>query len=195
MKQILIIVGWFFKTITLELFTLTAVLIAPLAWYWPKTFSWYLDNEILNPKTNADYKLWLLGKKNNFWTFYRWHGFRNRMWNFRMKFTKAQGKEVLMEVILNTLKRNGWPVPATETAAWKWIDKNGNEGWQVNSGVKISTTYSTVGTVFMFYRVANKNYFRYSTAQKIKVFNKMFYISLKLGTNDKRNVLTFKIQA
>ena len=179
---------WFINTIPLELFSLTAYVVVPLAYVLPKTFNWYLDDEI---KTGIDYKIWSQGRKDNFATFYKWHANRNRMWNLRRKFYIDTTYIIIDKVIKNTLTRNGSPVNANQTASFKWIDKFGNEGWQVNSGVKVSKKYSTVGINFILFSVGKKKYFRFSLAKKY--FNK-YYITIKLGTNDKRNIITFKKQ-
>lgn len=180
-------IRWFINTIPLEIFTLSAYVVCPLAYWFPKTFNWYLDDEIL---TAEDYKIWSQGRKNNFRTFYEWHGKRNRMENLRRKFYIDTTNLFVERTIINTLKRNGFDVACTETASFKWIDKFGNEGWQVNNGVEISIRYSTIGVVFIIFSIGKKKYFRFSLAKKIG----KYYINIKLGTNRRRNLITFKIQ-
>ena len=174
---------WFIQTIPLEIFTLSALVLAPFGYFFPKTFNWYLDDEINNSETNKDYKIWLAGRRENFYTFYLWHGLRNRMWNFRRKFRPEQCRLILTDVRISELYRNGKQVPATETASYKWIDALGNEGWQVNRGVRISEKYSTIGTTYIFFKVNGKKYFRFSTAREVKIFGKTYYLTIKLGTN------------
>ena len=180
-------IRWFINTIPLEVFSLTAYVVCPLAYYFPKTFNWYLDDEIID---GEDYKIWSQWRKNNFRTFYEWHGKRNRMWNLRRKFYIDTTNLFVERTIIHTLKRNGFDVPITETASWKWIDRFGNEGWNVNEGVKISYRYSIIGINFIIFSVGKKKYFRFSIAKKIG----KSYITIKLGTNDKRNIITFKRQ-
>jgi len=47
-------------------------------------------------------------------------------------------------------------------AGLKWINKQGEEGWQVNSGVKISQDYSIFGEMALYYRIKDKLYYKRS---------------------------------
>ena len=190
LKRLLVICKWFLGTIPFELFTFSAFLLGYFAWWFPKTFNWYLDDHL----EDEDYKVWFKGRKNNFLTFVKWHIGRNRMQNLRYKIAPPKGDIVLTDVIIDDLYRNGKKVPPTETAAYKWIDDYNNEGWQVNKGVIISQKYSTIGETYIYFKMGDKNYFRYSLGREIKLFGRIFYLTIKLGTSDKRNVLTIKIQ-
>ena len=194
----LTILKWFFAVVPIGIFTaITAPILTPLAWLLEQVLPdknplwWWLDDEIESSETNED---WLIYKQNNKFAWYKWHAIRNTGWNLKNLFKPEQGKLILTDVLVNRLYRNGVKVPATETASYKWIDDYGNEGWQVNSGVIISKKYSTIGKVYIFFKVNDKQYFRFSLAKEIKIFGATFYLTIKLGTNNKRNILTIKLQ-
>jgi hypothetical protein len=198
MKRLQIFLKWFFAVAPIGLFTMvTAPVLAPLAWLIEQIlpnhnpFWWWLDDEIEHEATNED---WLIYKQKTKFAWYIWHGIRNTGWNLKNLFKPEQGKLTLTDVVIDNIWCNGDQMQPTATATYKWIDENGNEGYQVNSGVKISKKYSIIGTVYIFFTVNNKSYFRYSTAREIKLFGKTYYLTIKLGTNNKRNILTLKIQ-
>ena len=211
-KKIVAYIRWFLMVIPLEIFSFTALIIYPIAYIidklgWFNPLWVYLDDEIKHEATNKDFILWAAanGGKKSFITLYRWHAVRNRIWNARQYFKPRRGRlncvwniEKIVEVKKDTLTRNGKKVDINglclEDAGFKWIDKFGNEGWQVFSGVKISEKYSTKGTLYMFYTVRNKLYFRYTHASIFSIWGGQFLIEFKIGTSEKRYLLTFKIK-
>ena len=205
-------IRWFLMVIPLEIFSFTAFVLYPIAYIIDKLGIYnplwvYLDDEIKDDKYNTDFILWAAanGGKKRFLTLFKWHVLRNRTWNIRQYFKPRRGRvncvwniEKIIEVKKDTLTRNGKKVDINglclEDAGFKFIDKYGNEGWQVHSGVKISEKYSTKGTLYMFYTVRNRLYFRYSYAGIFSVFNNEFLVEFKIGTSEKRHLLTFKIK-
>lgn len=200
-------IKWFFAIIPLGICSaLTAPFIYPLAYYtkW-KIFWLWLDDEIYSNETNQDWLIFCNGEVDNFKHLYKWHGFRNTMWNLKQlikpqsaRINCYHNEEEIVQVIQDNLKRNGKRVSiyndCLELASWRFIDKNGNEGWQVNKGVKVSRLYSTVGTSELWYKANGKLYYRYSTAREFKVFGKSFYFTFAIGATEKRYLLILKIQ-
>lgn len=205
-------IRWFLMVIPLELFGFTAFIMYPLAYLLDKykiyNVLWiYLDDEIKSEETNKDFLVWAKshGGKDTFIGNYRWHAGRNRVWNLRRYFKPRKGREhckwnieEIVEVKKDTLVRNGKKVDITgtclESGGFRWIDKYGNEGWHVNSGIKISEKYSTKGNLYMFYTVRNRLYFRYSYIGIFRIFGNEFALEFKIGTSEKRHLLNFKIK-
>lgn len=202
---------WFFVYVPLGIFaTLTSPIVCvpifllsflgrfnPLYW----VFWFWMDKEIYNDKTNADWKVY---KKGNIFRWYIWHGIRNTMWNVKrsLKPKKARenckwNKEIILEVIKDSLTRNGEKISihenCLEVAGFKWITKSGEEGWHVFSGEKMSKKYSNIGTVFIWYEALGSIYPRFSSAEPIKLFGKRYWIYFAIGASDKRYLLNFKI--
>lgn len=193
MNKIWTHIRWFLIFIPLGVFSLTAFFVFPLA-YLMRNFSFnplwiYLDaSKYKNGELAEDYKDFLNGKKDNFINSYLWGGVRNRIWNLIELIRPKQGKEVIVSS-KGQLYRNGKEVSILEFAAWKWL-KNGIGGWNTNSGDEINLEKSTIGKSSVYYKVKGKLYYRYSRAWKIG----KYYFNLKYGTNNKRYLLTFKIQ-
>ena len=220
LRKILSHIKWFFVVIPVGIFGLTSIIIFPIAWLFRglgkfNPFWIWLDDEINNDETNEDFKLWLLNQQpeNNFVSLYKWHTGRNRVWNLinlvKPKTARDHCKsneEKFVEVKIDDLWRDGNKVniygDCLEMASYKWIDRFGNEGWQVNQGVKISDKYSTKGTSELWYEAKGKLYYRYSTARVSKqlgfskkfpfIVKKDYYFQFKMGANHKRYILTFK---
>jgi len=152
------------------------------------TFFYLDDSKYKDGELAEDFKEFLNSKKNNFINSYLWAGVRNRIWNFRSLFKIKKGKEIIVSS-KGQLFRNGRKVSILEFASWKWL-KNGFGGWQTNNGDEINPEKSTTGKSSVYYTVNDKLYYRYSRAWK---YGK-YYLNLKYGTNDKRYLLTFKIQ-
>lgn len=202
---------WFLVYLPMGLFALiTSPIIAAICFpfsllkkwspfYW--VFWLWMDSEIYNTKTNADWKVY---KKGNVFRWYLWHAFRNTMWNVKSRLKPKQARvncvsnnEIFVEVLQDNLERNGKPVDVYgdcfERAQLKWITKEGLEGWHVFSGDKISKTYSTIGTSELWYTALGSLYYRFSTVRVIKLFSKRFWLSFAMGSTDKRYLLNFKI--
>ena len=190
---------WFFVVFFIGIFgILTAWLFYPL-WnltHWKVFWIWedstkYKDNGFQN-----DYKVYIEqhGGKETFKVKYKWHVLRNRIWNLNSLFTPKQGAEKIKKIVIDKLYRDGKKVVIggewVEIAGLKYKAKEGQDPWQVNRGDEIDFKYSNIGTSFIYYTIRNKLYFRYSTCRNIW----KYWITLKLGTDNKRFILTFKLQ-
>lgn len=167
-----------------------------------------------------DYETFLNGKHPyNIIKLFIWYH-RNRCWNLLKLFGSENGNEYLVEEIKNTLENNGFPIKLSDEegymkhencAGLKWINKNGDQGWQVFSGVKISYLYSIIGIGTLYYRIGNKIYFRHSKCVKLKgfwlwfwrflllfmlkwTFKKDLWFTLKYEANEELGTIHFKIQ-
>ena len=158
----------------------------------------------MSDETNEDWIIYCNSKPNNLMYLYRWHAFRNTMWNAKelvkpenARYNCKWNFEEVKELLIDQLYRNGERVninsKCLEMASYKWIDKQGNEGWQVNRGVKISAKYSTIGKSSLWYTANGKLYFRYSIAKEIKLFGKTFYYQFRMGASHERYLLILKI--
>lgn len=202
-------VKWFLITIPLGLFkSITAPLLYPLADLmkdWRFNILWvYLDDGAYNEDGSfaVDYNLWLInngGLKESFIQRYRWGAFRNSMYNLVDLIKPKQGKEIIYDMKINELIFKDKPLLIDNDskypymAALKFIDSQGNDGWNVNQGDWISFNHTIHGTSYFYYKVQNKIYFRYSQVKVVKYF--LFwkrYRTLKLGTNPYRYIISLK---
>jgi hypothetical protein len=167
-------------------------------------FWWWLDDEINNEDTNADWKVTYTNYPKWF-KYYWWHANRNKMWNFQQKYIKVKkarenckwNEEVIQEILQNSLTNNYERVDifgdCLMMAGFKWITENGEEGWHVFRGKDISRKYSILGTCELWYRAKGTLYYRYSTAKRIKLFGKSYWFYFAIGNTQKRRLLNFKI--
>lgn len=201
---------WFLVVVPIGLTALiTAPIIYPIAellkslkrfnpfWMWLDDTAYNKDGSFAE-----DYYLWLLnngGLKETFIQRYKWCAFRNTMWNLKDAIKPKEGKEIIYDMKINSLIYKGEPLLVTNEskypymAALKFIDKDGNSGWQVNQGEFISFNHTIHGTSYFYYTVNNTLYFRYSQVKVVRYFLLWKrYRTLKLGTNNVRYVLTLK---
>lgn len=207
MLKIWFYIKWFLIVIPLGIWaTISAPILYPLAVLLRpfKNPLWiYLDDEILQNETNGDWKLY---KQNapKWWKHYQWHAFRNTMWNLKVYVKPKKGREhckwndeVIVDLKRDELYNRGKKLNINDKclhmAGLKWIDKNGNEGWLVFSGVDPSYNYSIVGTAAYWYEVYGSLYYRYSTCRKISILGKDYWFNLAFGATDKRYLLNLKI--
>lgn len=203
-------IKWFNAIIPVGIFgMITAPFIVPIAWVLEliiptKNPLWiWLDDEIEHESTNED---WLVYKENEGpLAWYKWHAFRNTIWNLKSYIKPENAREncitndeVIEEILVDELYRNGNKVSiygkCLEMASFKWVTKEGIEGWQVNNGVRISEKYSTKGESKLWYKANGVLYFRWSIAKIISIFKTKFYFEFKMGSNEKRYLLTLKIK-
>lgn len=190
---------WFIMTMPLGLFGyLTGWLFIPLGLITKHKIFWiWMDDSRFDKDRPSglaeDYELYLLNNKRTFWKEFIWI-YRQNMWNLKQVLFK-EGKEKDLEYIYDKLKRNGVGVydrsyHPIESAGLKFIDENGNEGWNVNRGIYISKKYSTLGVSLKTHRVGWIPSFRYSHC----ISTPLGWWTLKLGDNRKRFVFNMKIQ-
>ena len=185
----------------------TAPLLYPLADLikdWKVNPLWvYLDDGAYNEDGSfaKDYRLWLInngGLKETFIQRYKWHAFRNSMWNLVDRIKPKSGEEVIYDMKINKLMFKDKPLLIDNdsypyVAAIKFIDEEGNSGWNVNQGEYISYDYTIHGTSYFYYKRGGTLYFRYSQVKVVKyLFFWKRYRTIKLGTNKHRYVLSLK---
>ncbi len=171
---------------------LTAPLIFPLAYVLRNTklaksgFIWlYLDDE--DGVYGAKY--WKKAKgitKDTFFTAYRWSALRNPAWNLQVSLKPKNGVEWIKS-FKGQLTKNGKNIKPTEVAVIMYEDKNGK--WLHNSGEIVSTKYSKLGSIFLWFEKGNKLYWRCSYAGN--VFGRV-WVEIQLGAG-KRYTFRFKI--
>ena len=143
----------------------------------------YLDDGAYNEDGSfyKDYRLWLInngGLDETFIQRYKWHVFRNSMYNLVESIKPKEGKEIVYKMIHNELIYKDKPLIIDNDseypymAALKFIDKNGNSGWNVNQGEYISYEHTIHGKSFFYYKRGGRLYFRYSY---LKVINIPFF--------------------
>ena len=208
-KKIVAHLKWFFAVIPLGLIAIitSPIMVIP-AWFFAflgkyNPFWFWLDDEILSEESNAD---WLIYKESKgMFAWYIWHAFRNSMWNAKelLKPENARlnckyNNEEIHQIIYNDLTNDGKPISihgdCISMAGYKWIDKNGNEGWQVFSGDYVSKKYSIIGRSVLWYYANDKLYYRHSVAKEIMLFGKKYYFEFKMGASEKRYLLILKLK-
>lgn len=190
-------IKWFFVVFFVGVFgLLTSWLFYPLRvltgfnlfWIWDDSTKYNSDGSF-----KEDYQIYLKGKET-FIKKYKWHVLRNRVWNLNNLFNPKQGEETDFKFITDSLYRNDKKVVVggkyVEFAGLKYKAKNGENPWQVNRGDEIDFKYSTIGKSFITYKIGDKKYFRYSSCKK----HLGYWLTIKLGTNKDRFILTLKLQ-
>lgn len=181
-----------------------------------------LDDSRFTEKGFAkDYMTWLDGRLINFWTDWLWYN-RNRIWNFINIFKSDDKKEYIEELIKNTLILDSKSVELFDNigfmkydnfAGLKWINRIGNEGFQVFKGIKISFKYSIIGTMALYYIKGKTLYYKYSRCVKLEkklwilffrviilifmfkyTWGKDLWFTVKYHSNDKIGTVHMKIQ-
>ena len=209
MKKLITYLRWFFVVFFVGVFgLLTSWIMYPLAevinsftkinplWFWLDSTKYNKDGSFKD-----DYSIYIsqYGGEETFKVKYLWHVLRNRVWNLTSLFKPKEGDEVITELKVDELYRNGKKVVVNgskyvETAGLKYAAKNGENPWQVNRGDEIDFRYSTIGKSFLYYSVESKLYFRYSYCIKVNYLGLKYWRTIKLGTNRERFVLTLKHQ-
>jgi hypothetical protein len=188
--------------------SITAPILYPLAKLMSFTkynpFYLYLDNTTrANGVMADDYFQWLIangGLQETLWQQYRWHAFRNTMWNLRELIKPNKGEQTNEKVKKNTLTYNGEGILVSGNkhhdyfAGLKFITEGGHEDRNVNQGPFISYANSIFGTCHFTYSVNGSRYFRYSSCRIVELpFINPFWLTIKIGMNSKRYALTVKL--
>jgi hypothetical protein len=202
---------WFFTLVPVGLLgVVTAPILYPIAQlidlitekYNP--LSWYMDDEIKNPETNADWIVYCKGKNWNLKDRYMWHAIRNTMWNLKnlltIKSARLHGvynREVIVEEKEDRLWKNDKPVDThgvyIRMAELKYDAEPGEDPYQKNSGDKLSKEFSTVGTSELWYEAEGELYYRYSTVRCKSIFGNLYIVLFNMGASEKRYLLTLKL--
>jgi len=133
------------------------------------------------------------GNKTDWWSkfkiSYKWLALRNPAWNLQASLIPKKGHEILEEIkILDLNRNNKIVVDIKEFATLKFVNSSGE--YKDNKGEYLSLKYSILGKSYLWYKIDNTLYWRYSFAGKI---NNKFWIEIHLGTG-KRYVFRFKIK-
>lgn len=187
-----------------------------------RILSWLLDDGRYDGLNYAkDYKAWLVLKGyhgETWWSAFRWHVERNRLYNLLESFRVYNGDPLIgnqfitvIETVIDKLYKNDKNFTHiaqdgiyVASAGLKYIGSHDLDPWQINQGEIISIKTSILGTGFIWFRVEYKdkngkikfiNYFRYSQCKIVKypLFGS-YYRTLRAGTNSARNSLTMKHQ-
>ena len=193
MKKVLSILKWFLVMLIALLAFLTAPITYPLVYpyhrfKWSKNKPWWYWFDDEDGLYGSLY--WRTAKgitKNNFWVSYRWCALRNPMWNLHASLVPLKGKEKVVNQ-KGILTKNGKRVALYRVAVIQYEDADGN--WQHNSGDIISLKHSIIGSVFRWFTIQNKLYWRYSFVKN--VFWRL-WIEIQLGVG-KRYTFRFKVK-
>lgn len=124
----------------------------------------YYDDE---DEFGFDVSWWMVGRKKNFWTAYKWAALRNPAWNLHALFSDKE-KKITITKLSGRLFHNGdWAPAALNTSAvLKYVDEEGN--YMDNKGPIFSRKHSHIGQQYMeFYDEKGHNFWRYSYANKL----------------------------
>jgi hypothetical protein len=181
MKKFLSILDWIITMLLPLLAIITAPIIYPLIypfrnfnWAQKKPFWFWWDDE--DGFYGAQY--WKDAKgitKDTFWTSYRWLALRNPMWNLHASLKPKEGEEIYISQ-KGYLSMDLQPIALSNIATLHYEDVYGN--WTGNSGSILSTRYSKLGRVFIWFTIENKLYWRCSYAGRL--FSKL-WLELHLG--------------
>lgn len=112
---------------------------------------------------------WMVGRKRNFFTAYKWCAIRNPMWNGHT-LSMLKGFSIGAYIFFRPkgiLQRDGKVLSDNNTAVLKYENEFGK--YMDNKGEYLSTKFSTIGSQYIeFIHVkSGKIYWRYSFANKV----------------------------
>ena len=107
--------------------------------------------------------------KYNFWVSYRWCALRNPMWNLHTKLVPIRGDEYYISMKGKLLRNQEADVPLYKVAVLMYVNDDGS--YLGNSGDNLSLKYSILGRTFLWFKIKNRLYWRYSFAGKIINWN------------------------
>lgn len=190
MKKIISIIDYLLVMLISLFGFITAPFVFPLVYIFRNTkirhikpFWYYFDDE--DSIYGSEYWRKAKGLKENFITAYRWNAIRNPAWNLHTSLKPIQGKEVLVSS-KGRLTKNNKETSMFDVAVLMYEDANSN--WMHNTGDKISVKYSILGSVFIWFKINGKLYWRCSYAGNIY---KNLWGELQLGIG---NRYTFRLK-
>ena len=167
-----------------------------------RSFLWnWLDDEIYDESKNQDFReIWLNNPK---WLkHYRWHAFRNPMWNWKMskkpniaRVHCKSNDEIIVEVEVHTMHRRyrnkegnivikhlDLEDPCLEMPVVRWYDKYGNTSWTMFRGERVNWEKSTWGKLKYWFYAHGELYFREGYVEEKKalmLYGKFPFIGIK----------------
>lgn len=210
MEKIFAFIRWFFFAAILQIIIIPlAYVLYPFAYIlkdflrrnrpWTTPLWIFLDDEVVELSGDDYGELWwkqengIVVEELNAWqkfiVAYRWGVIRNPAWNQYKLFKPKQG-EIFIFSAKGKLTKNGVEVPLTDFATFKWENEAGQ--YTDNQGEYLSFKFSTLGKSFVWYRIYNTLYWRYSFAKKVKCLNR--WVEVHLGTNNRRYTIRLKIK-
>lgn len=136
---------------------------------------------------NVDW--WVKNQPFNFWTAYKWCALRNPAWNLQASLKPKQGLKKYISSKGSHSQNGNFDISVYDMCVLKWVNEFGE--YMNNKGEYLSLKYSIIGSMFVWYKVDKRLYWRYSFARKI--FRNL-WIELMLGTNDFRYLFRLKIK-
>lgn len=157
----------------------------------------------------VDYEIYLDGYKFRPWGVFKWHVFRNMVWNlielFKVPDQNQQGQNqdiVVTKWITDSLiDGNGNKViqdgPWGAGAGLKFVGKSGQNPWQVNTGDIISNKHSIIGEGEIEYSIGDWKGWRHTRCRLVSpwwLFGGTRWRTTYNGTNANRYGLKWKHQ-
>jgi len=209
MNKTLVIIKWVVSTILLGGFGLLSSPIFYPLWeltHWKMFWIWNDDGRLdENGNPVGDYQVYIDKYGNGVETFYvryRWHAFRNTIWNLRtfILFKTGDGTgQTDLEFITDDITLGGKKVQDggkyPMSCGLKYEVEEGRDPWQGWVGDKIDLKYSIIGESYMWFKQDGILSFRYSEC-KIKpyfIFWKRWR-TIKLSRVKNKTSFTYKNQ-
>jgi hypothetical protein len=202
MKKLWSILRWVLYMLVSLMGFLTAPIVYPLLYPFKdnffirstKPFWYYFDDE----DGNFGFLAWRMDKGydlstkwNRFKCAYHWLAIRNPAWNLQASLRPYQGaKDSVEEIYVSSkgaLYNDGYIEDELSFAVLNFENQLGEFTHGV--GEYLSYQYSIFGSLFLWYKIENKLYWRYSLAKNMF---KDYYIEIQIGTGY-RYVFRFKI--
>jgi len=127
-------------------------------------------------------------KDKGFKTAYLWSAIRNPAWNLQASLQPEQST-IWVYSSKGMLNKYGKIQKVTEMAVLKYVNIDGI--YSDNKGEFLSLQHSILGSMFLWYEVSRKLYWRYSYAKNVY---KDYWVEIQLGTNDRRYTWRLKIK-
>jgi len=200
MRKIISILRWIAVMLISLLGFVTAPIIFPIAYLLRnvKLFRnhllwYYYDDEDTIYGTewfrySSGYKLEGVFWFDKFVCAYHWSALRNPAWNLQASLQPEQSTKWIQSS-KGMLNKYGKIQKVTEMAVLKYMNIDGI--YSDNKGEYLSLRYSILGSMFLWYEVSRKLYWRYSYAKNVY---KDYWVEIQLGTNDRRYTWRLKIK-
>ena len=132
---------------------------------------------------------WIGNKPFSLWTAYKWCALRNPAWNLQASLKPLFGLKKFVSCKGSHSKDGNSDISVYKMCVLKYVDKHG--GYQNNKGDFLSLKHSVIGSMFVWYKIENRLYWRYSLAKNMV---KNIWVELHLGTTDSRYTFRLKIK-
>lgn len=156
-----------------------------------KPFWWFFDDEDGNYGTQWFRDTLKYGNKTDWFSLfriaYKWCADRNAAWNAQASLKPKDGEQIIIYSGGSATKNGREVTNLMLFAGFKYVDEDGL--YKNNKGDFLSLKHSVIGTLWAWYMVEGKLYWRWSYAGEVF---KGFWVETHLGINNHRYTIRHK---